>query len=297
MAIPETYAGTTLRPSHADITVRRLLAYAAGIGETDARYFDDMRNGGIVGVPAFCVSLEWPVVSNAESGGREGVGLEEARRGVHYIQDSTFHRPIRPNDRLLTCGRIVAVRPSRAGTVAVTKLETVDAKSEAPVTTSWSTGIFRDVPLEGPARELESPPAPPCDLGHPLPSDAPNIEIPTVRTLPHTYTECADIWNPIHTERSVALAAGLPDIILHGTATWALAAGELVRAHANGDGTRLRRFSGRFTGMVIPGTTITVRHAPDQETPGVLRYEVVAADGSHAISDGFAVLTDPDSPS
>ena len=26
------------------------------------------------------------------------------------------------------------------------------------------------------------------------------------------YTECARIWNPIHTDRAVALAAGLPDI-------------------------------------------------------------------------------------
>ena len=41
--------------------------------------------------------------------------------------------------------------------------------------------------------------------------------------LAHVYTECARIWNPIHTDRAVARAAGLPDIILHGTATLALA--------------------------------------------------------------------------
>ena len=79
--------------------------------------------------------------------------------------------------------------------------------------------------------------------------------------MPHVYTECADIWNPIHTERKVALAAGLPDIILHGTATWALAVREIVSKQLGSDPARLARFSGRCTGMVIPGNDIIVRHA------------------------------------
>ena len=64
--------------------------------------------------------------------------------------------------------------------------------------------------------------------------------VPIAREMPHAYTECASIWNPIHTERAVALGAGLPDIILHGTATWALAGRELIRKRAGGDPTRLR---------------------------------------------------------
>ena len=80
--------------------------------------------------------------------------------------------------------------------------------------------------------------------------------------MPHVYTECARIWNPIHTERDVALRAGLPDIILHGTATWALAGREVLRAYGDGDPARLKRLHGRFTAMVIPGTSIVVEHAP-----------------------------------
>ena len=113
--------------------------------------------------------------------------------------------------------------------------------------------------------------------------------IPIARELPHVYTECADIWNPIHTEREVALAAGLPDIILHGTATWALALREVVADRLDGDPARLARFVGRFTGMVIPGTDITVRHAG---TDNGAVYEVIAADGSKAISAGRASFRD-----
>ena len=109
-------------------------------------------------------------------------------------------------------------------------------------------------------------------------------------TLPHTYTECADIWNPIHTERKVALASGLPDIILHGTATWALASREIVRAQADGDGTRLSALGGRFTGMVLPGTTITLAMSKTKSANGVVHFEVRNPDGRPVLSGGAAEI-------
>ena len=93
-------------------------------------------------------------------------------------------------------------------------------------------------------------------------ADSNRVEIFVSREMPHVYTECARIWNPIHTEREVALRAGLPDIILHGTATWALAGRELLSAYGDRDPARLKRLYGRFTAMVIPGTSIVVEHAP-----------------------------------
>jgi acyl dehydratase len=106
--------------------------------------------------------------------------------------------------------------------------------------------------------------------------------------MPHVYSECADIWNPIHTERAEALAAGLPDIILHGTATWALAGLTILRRRAGGDVGRLKRISGRFTGMVIPGEEITVRLAPAAD--GVVKFAVLNAAGAPAISQGVAYI-------
>jgi acyl dehydratase len=105
------------------------------------------------------------------------------------------------------------------------------------------------------------------------------------------YTECAQIWNPIHTERQVALQAGLPDIILHGTATWALAAGHLIQHCGRSEPSRLRRFVGRFTAMVIPGTTITLEYGkPEDDT---VSYAVRNAEGALAISQGMAVFGEP----
>ena len=54
-------------------------------------------------------------------------------------------------------------------------------------------------------------------------AEARRFEIPIPAGAAHVYTECAHIWNPVHTDRAVALAAGLPDLILHGSALVALA--------------------------------------------------------------------------
>ena len=75
----------------------------------------------------------------------------------------------------------------------------------------------------------------------------------------HVYTECARIFNPIHTDRAVALAAGLPDIILHGTATLALAVSELIKGFADGNPARVKRLGGRFSAMVLMPGMLSLR--------------------------------------
>ena len=284
MSIHADGIGAELGPSEVRVSARRLLAYAAGIGETDEIYLDDARGGGVIAPPPFCVSLEWPVARASPDANPLRAEPGELARGVHAVQDSTFHRPIREGDRLSTLGVIVEVRPTRAGALVCTRLETTDVRNGAPVVTSWSSAIYRGVAIEGAARALDTPP--------PLPEVErdvkESIEIAIPREAPHVYTECADIWNPIHTERRVALAAGLPDIILHGTATWALASREIVRRRAGGDPLRLARLSGRFAGMVIPGTSITLDLGAERE--GRVGFAVRNAEGQLAIRDGVALL-------
>ena len=284
MPIQSSAVGTELEPQKALVSLRRTLAYAAGIGDTVSFTFEDDRDDGVVAPPSFCVSLEWAVVIGGRSSSVLGTSADELRRGVHAAQDSTFHRPIRPGDELETRGRIVALQPTRAGTFCLTKLETLDRSSREPVVTTWSTSIYRSVALEGKGRALEeAPPTPPIESGW-APSES--VELPISRELPHVYSECARIWNPIHTERSVALAAGLPDIILHGTATWALAGREIVRLFCEGDPTRLRRLSGRFRAMVIPGLPISLDLG--RADSGQIRFVVRNHLGDEAISQGLA---------
>ena len=76
-------------------------------------------------------------------------------------------------------------------------------------------------------------------------------------TAAHVYTECARIWNPIHTDPEYARAAGLPGIILHGTATLALSISRVISFSEKNGEARVRC---RFAGMVLmPSTLIRAR--------------------------------------
>ncbi|MBI1252156.1 MAG: hypothetical protein GC189_11860 [Alphaproteobacteria bacterium] len=289
MPFPASRVGLELQSSARTLTTREILAYAAGLDATEPSFLDDVQAGGLRALPFQCVSLEWPVLVSSREGMSASLSQEEAIRGVHAIQDSEFHRPLRPGDELRTHGRLVLARATRAGVFTTFKLTTVDARSGEPVITSWSSSIYRGVALDGADAVIDEPPSPPLGTGSALPENATRRTIQISKGAPHVYTECADIWNPIHTERAVALAAGLPDIILHGTATWALAGLEILRAYADSDVARLKRISGRFVGMVIPGETIEVRHA---QAGGVIRFEARNGAGALAIDQGFAVLSE-----
>src|SRR5207245_613855 len=89
----------------------------------------------------------------------------------------------------------------------------------------------------------------PCHTAHDSPSPG----------AADVYTECARIWNPVHTDAAVAAAAGLPAIILHGTATLAMAVSRIVMAEAGGDPERIAEVYGRFGGMVLMPSDVMVR--------------------------------------
>lgn len=279
--------GKDLPVSFEEVSTRRLLAYAAGIGDTSAAVFDD--RGSLVAAPAFCVSLEWPVLSHPEVGTLFGAEPADYLRAVHVTQDSCFHRAIRPGMRLETGGTVHGVVATGAGALTTLHLETRD--DDGPVVTSWVQSLYRGVAIDGEDREIDPVPEVPTVADE---RAAEIVPIEVARELPHVYSECARIWNPIHTECQVAAAAGLPDIILHGTASWALAGREIVARYADGDPGRLRRLRGRFRAMVIPGSEIELcdRSAPGEEGETFVSFAVHNAEGDEAVSDGFALISD-----
>jgi acyl dehydratase len=101
------------------------------------------------------------------------------------------------------------------------------------------------------------------------------------RFAAHTYSECARIWNPIHTDSAHAAEHGLPGIILHGTATAARALTVVVNGMLGGDPTRVTGMSCRFTSMVLMPNMLTVRHGLTGET---VSASVLNSAGNKAVS-------------
>jgi acyl dehydratase len=109
---------------------------------------------------------------------------------------------------------------------------------------------------------------------------------------PHIYDGCTDIVFPIHTSKSFARQVGLPGNILQGTATLAFSVREMINREAEGDPSRLRRLYCRFTGMVLPGSTISVDLVGKREGEAgtELHFTVLNQEGKKAISGGYALL-------
>ncbi len=278
-----TIGGSTQALEHS-VDARWLMAYAAGLGDMNPAYMDTAA-AKVIAHPVFPVCVEWPVILNIrEIAGTQALTPTEAARGVHASHDLHLYRPITDGDRLLTQATMIEVRRIKPGAVYTMRLDNTDAKTGELVARTYQQGIYRGVEVEGENSQCEAAPAWPefADLNH---AEATPIQVPAGAA--HTYTECARIWNPIHTDKAVALGAGLPDIILHGTATLALAITRIVDQFAQGDPAKIARLGGRFSAMVLMPSTITLQA---QQTGETVSYQVITEDGQTAISHGFVVL-------
>ncbi len=291
MPIPAALLDLNVEPVVHDVTDRWTMAYAAALGDDSERYFDTTRPDGIVAHPLFSVCPEWAaiVASRSES---EQIGMTHAEvlTGVHATHDVMIHRLVRPGDRLTTHLAIVGLTDISPGAKATTLLSTVD-EDENPVMTTVQDAIYLGVPTDG----VDHPdPAPPPPVGAaPRTGDPTSISVDLAAGAAHVYTECARIWNPIHTDRVVAHAAGLPDIILHGTATLAHGITAVIDHCADGDPNLVRRVVGRFAAMVQLPSTITINIWPavaDARGDTTVPFEVVNEQGVAAVQDGIVVL-------
>ncbi len=271
-----------------DVSVRMAQAYAAGVGDWNPCYFYDDSPDGILAPPCLVYSLQW----NARGMPDVSMGTAPPIRYVHAATDLRFERPIRAGDSITVQGRLVAVVQRPPGAYVLTRFEMRDP-SGALVATVDDGAIARGAHCDGPDVSLAETPPLPIASGEE--TGGWSVTIPISREAAHVYTECADIWNPIHTERRVALAAGLPDIILQGSATMAIAARELVNQVASGDPTRLARLAGQFRAMVIPGSDIRVVCSGVSSPAGergerFAFFEVLNSQGEPAVKRGTAIF-------
>ena len=105
------------------------------------------------------------------------------------------------------------------------------------------------------------------------------------------YAEASGDRNPIHLDDEAARAAGLPGVIAHGMLGMAQLANFVV-AYA-GDHRRLRRLRCRFSGMVLPGDTITFTGRAAGAEGGLIKLELNADNqkGERVLTKALAELT------
>ena len=285
-AIASTIVGAEAGPSRTAIDARWLMAYAAAAGPHRPASFDTGAATGPLAHPLFPVCYEWPLLLALRA---RAIGDAASPFGVHASHRLALHRLPRAGDDLTSTARVTAVSRRRAGTLVMVRLVTPDRLGRR-VSETDNGSLYRGVPLTDGAPEdtttaTLAPGAPAVALGA-SPRWSEPVDVPY--HLGHVYTECARIWNPIHTDLAFARAAGLLGPILHGTATLALAVSRLVERDLAGDAHAVRGIEARFTGMVPLASTFTVHAGPRR--PDHIAFEAVDAHGARVLSEGVLRL-------
>ncbi len=282
MPLQANAVGTSIGTLHIDVDDRWVMAYAAGVPDERSELFDTA--AGVVVHPLFPVAPEWALIISRQSGST-GLTDEEARRGIHVGHDMVIEQPLRGTGRLHIEGRLIAVDARRMGATQ-TALFTA---TEADGTVVWRTkmtSLLLGVSLDGEPASLE--------VDWPHTPTAPSESEPVARRSEvraidaHVYSECARIWNPIHTDVVAARRSGLAEPILHGTATLARAV-SIATDLAGVPLAAVQRVAGTFKAPVPLGSWFDVRLLG--ASPTHLWFDAVNADGSTALAGGLLGLS------
>ncbi len=290
MPLDASLVGTAAEPLVSEVDERWTMAYAAGLGDMLDCYIDTRRSQGIIAHPLFPVCFEWPAAGMLRAKHRGKMPPAEAARGVHATHHTIIHRTLKPPLRVTTRAVIAGIEQRKPGALEVTRFETVDEQG-APVCTTYTGNIYRQVEIAGEQRPAATPQIP-------APKTAParprlERQILVGAGAAHIYTECARIWNPIHTDAKVAAAAGLPAIMLHGTATLALAVSQIIALEGANDPECVAEIYGRFGAMVFMPSDLMLRVIARERVDGgrdAIFFEALSSEGGRAVRDGVVIL-------
>lgn len=185
----------------------------------------------------------WPKTLNT--------GLDWVRI-VHAEQGLVLHKPLPPQAEVVGHSRVVEIvdKGREKGAFIAVERRVLDRATSAPLCTITQTMFCRgDGGFGGPQRALPPP--------HQVPERAPDAicDIPTLPQTALLYRLNGD-WNPLHADPAVARKAGFEKPILHGLATYGIAAYAIIKTLCANDGARVASIFGRFTAAAYPGETL-----------------------------------------
>jgi len=286
MEISSRFVGAVLKPLETQITWRQTTNYAAAVGDANPRYVDDERPGGIAAPPMFCVAITWPISERIwEYLDIPDFPYEVLLSQVHYTEHLQLYRLVVPGDRLSIKGRLAAIIPHKAGTLMVLRYDVYD-EWDRLVFTEHLGALMRGALCPDGGAGADQLPEIAANDGNP--SLLWETIISVSREAPFIYDGCTNICFPIHTSVKFARQVGLPGIIYQGTATLALGVREVIDRECGGDPARVKAIACRFTGMVLPGSEISVQAVGrfrKGEDVNVF-FNIINSEGKKAVSDG-----------
>ncbi len=265
-------------PSRFEVTRERLQEYAAATNDPIPA-----NAAGDIASPVFAIV---PVFQSLIEPALEVVPMQLIGKILHGEQDFRFHRPIRPDDVLVSRSRMTGWRGLPNGTAACVHIECRTEAGEL-VNEQFVTFFVKGFDNGDTVGEL----APGHRFDESLRAVDPVAQVKQHVDLDQTYRygPAAGDPMPIHLDDDFAKEMGLPGIIAHGLCTMAFTSWALLTEVGGSDATRLKRLAVRFAKPVLPGRDIITSIYLSSSADRVTTYAFeTAVDGDLVIKDGLA---------
>lgn len=187
----------------------------------------------------------------------------DLRRILHGGQAVTMHAPIPAAGRARATSRVADVLDKGKAAVIVTETAVADLAG-TPLWTATSHIWARGEGGLGGGRPSAPPSPRPSSVAAPEREPDLVLESATSDRAAALYRLNGD-RNPLHIDPDFARAAGFERPILHGLASFGIVCKAVVDALLDGDPTRVRDYSARFAGIMLPGETLRTRIWHDGE--------------------------------
>jgi acyl dehydratase len=249
-------------------SARETIQYALGVGfgfdPMDERQLRFVYEKDLVACPTLAVVLAYP-----------GFWLAQPDTGVDWVrilhgeERVTLHAPLPATGNVTSTHRVTNIidKGAERGAIVIAEKSLRDTATGKLIATVEHVAFCRG--NGGYARSSAESDAGIAPLSA-TPDRAPDVvcDLPTLKQQALLYRLCAD-QNPLHVEPKVAREVGFDAPILHGLATFGVAAHAVLRTCCDYDPTRIRSFSTRFSAPVYPGETIRTEL---WRTPGRVQF-------------------------
>ncbi len=190
--------------------------------------------------------------------GHPGPWMQDPETGIDFVkvlhgeQHVEIHKRLPTEGNIIGRTRVVDVidKGVDKGALIITERKLYEQKTGDLLNTQSAIIFARgDGGFGGPATSAPAP--------HSLPDRDPDrvVDIPISTQAALLYRLNGD-YNPLHADPVIAKKAGFEAPILHGLASYGIAARAVLKALDNGDASELRSFGLRFSAPVYPGETI-----------------------------------------
>ncbi|MGE0549538.1 MAG: MaoC/PaaZ C-terminal domain-containing protein [Kofleriaceae bacterium] len=280
MAINLDLIGSDIDPITYTYSWRDVVVYALGAG-AKVNELDFLYEGeGPKVLPTFAVVPAFKAL--AQTAARLKTDLLMV---VHGEQTIKLHRPIPAKGTLVTTGKVANIYDKGTGALVILETTTHEKDGGTPVFDNTFSIFVRGQGGFGGDRGPKT-----------SPSAIPAGEKPTWEFSERTSNEQHLLFrlngdtNPIHASPRIAKMAGFERPILHGLCTYGHAGRAILHNACGGDPSKLKLFSARFTGNVLPGDTLITRGWKVAPNKHLIRVET--QNGTTVIDNSVAEIVE-----